>query len=110
MLFILLAHLTDAGQRRMLDDSDYFARECIEVEVPGAQLLACYAVLGQYDFMLMAEAKNAETAARLSLELGAKADIHIETLPAISTHLLAEPWESELLPFFSEIDEPVGPD
>ena len=105
MLYILLARLSDAGQRRMLEDPDFFTRVFTEIEVPGTQLLARYAVLGQYDFVLMAEANDVETAARLSLELGARADIHIETLSAVSTHLHAEPSTEEMLSATAEADE-----
>jgi uncharacterized protein with GYD domain len=93
MLYILLARLTDAGQQRMVQDADTFTNVCNEVSVQGAQLLARYAVLGQYDYVLMAEANDAEVMARLSLELGARAGIHIESLQAVTVGFLAEPWE-----------------
>ena len=39
-------------------------------------------MLGRYDFVVMAEAEDNEAVARLSLEIGVKAGLHIETLPA----------------------------
>lgn len=89
-LYILLAKLTDEGQRRMRRDRDMFLRTTGEVEVSGVQLLGRYAVLGQYDFVLMAEAVDIDSMARLSVELGARLGMHIETLPATSTGVFAD--------------------
>ena len=105
-MYILLARLTDAGHQRMLDNPDLFSQVSSEVKVPGTQLLARYAVLGQYDFVLMAEANTVETMARLSLELGARLGIHIETLPALSAGVLAEQWDESIMRIFSSLEEP----
>lgn len=91
MLYILLARLSDDGQKKMLDNPDLFNSVCAELDVPGTKLLARYGVLGEYDFILIAEAKNNESIARLSLSLGARAGLHIETLPAITANFLEMP-------------------
>ena len=91
MLYILLARLSDDGQKRMLDNPDLFNSVCSQLDVPGTQLLARYGVLGEYDFILIAEATNNESIARLSLSLGARAGLHIETLPAIIANFLEMP-------------------
>ena len=74
MLFILLATLTDAGLDATVSEPDLFASACAELEVPGVRLLARYATLEVYDFVAVAEAK-----------------VHIESLHAVSAHLLAKP-------------------
>jgi uncharacterized protein with GYD domain len=51
--------------------------------LPGAEILGQYAVLGRYDFVMMVEADDNDAAARLSLELGMRTGLHLETLPAI---------------------------
>jgi hypothetical protein len=58
----------------------------------------------------MAEARDDESVARLSMELGARAHIHLETLPTIAVGLLAEPSEPDLMPEFSSAWEPCTPD
>ena len=108
MIYFLLARLSGQGQQAMRDNPEILNDVCREVSVPGTQLLARYAVLGQYDFVLMAEAKDPLSVARLSVELGARARIHIETLPAISIGLLAEPSEEGLLPMVNVIEDPTG--
>ena len=90
----------------MTFNTSSFINVCNEVSVPGGQLLARYAVLGQYDYVLMAEASDAEVMARLSLELGARAGIHIESLTAVSVGFLAEPWEPAAMPAVTAKEEP----
>ncbi len=91
MLYILLTRLSDDGQKKMLENPDLFNNVCSDLNVPGTQLLARYGVLGEYDFVLIAEAANNESIARLSLSLGARAGLHIETLPAITANFLEMP-------------------
>ena len=60
MLFFLLANLTDDGLQACVENPDYFAEACDSIDVPGAKLLARYATLGQYDFVVMVEADTAQ--------------------------------------------------
>ncbi len=62
-------------------------REC---DCPGAEIMGQYAVLGKYDFVMLAEADDNESAARLSLELGVRVGLHVETLPAMAIGVLSE--------------------
>ena len=55
MLFFLLANLTDDGLQACVENPDAFADACDSVRVPGAQLLARYATLGQYDFVVSSD-------------------------------------------------------
>ena len=91
MLSILFGTITDAGLDAAVSGSDLFASACAELEAPPVRLLTRYATLGPYDFVAVAEARNAESKTRLSVELGSKAKVHIEPLHAVSAHLLAEP-------------------
>ena len=90
MLFILLARLTDDGLQEYLEKPDTFADACSSVDVPGTQLLARYATLGQYDFVVLAEADGAQQMSRLSVVLGAKAYVHIESMQATGAQLMAD--------------------
>src|SRR5262245_56200990 len=103
MLYILLARLSDEGQKRMVDNPDLFNSVCSDLNVPGTQLLARYGVLGEYDFVVIAEATDPECIARLSMNLGARAGLHIETLSAISANFLAMPWDDSLKNEFSSL-------
>lgn len=54
-----------------------------QLEVEGVQCLGTYGVLGRYDFVTIIEAPDNDAVARFSLELGVRAGVHIETLPAV---------------------------
>src|SRR2546426_12615194 len=54
-----------------------------EIEALGARVVAQYATLGRYDFVNIVEAKDNETIARVSVGLGARGTVQIETLTAI---------------------------
>jgi len=46
----------------------------------GAELKAFYMAMGQYDMVVIAEAPNDETAAKLALALGSRGAVRTETL------------------------------
>jgi uncharacterized protein with GYD domain len=81
--YILLITLTPEGQVKALDDPDYLLKQDDLIDVPGVATLGCYAVLGPYDFVMMAEADDNEQVAKFSLELGVRAGVHVTTLPAV---------------------------
>ena len=81
--YILLMTLTPDGQIKALADPDYLLKQDDEIDVPGVATLGCYAVLGAYDFVMMAEADDNEQVAKFSLELGVRAGVHVTTLPAV---------------------------
>ena len=96
MLFFLLANLTDDGLQACVENPDAFAEACDSISVPGARLLTRYATLGQYDFVVLVEADTAQTMSRLSVVLGANAHVHVESMQAITAHLMSER-EEELI-------------
>jgi uncharacterized protein with GYD domain len=53
------------------------------VEAMGVKVLAQYAVLGQYDFINILEAKNNEAIAKVATELGSRGTLQTMTLAAM---------------------------
>jgi len=51
-------------------------------EAMGAKILAFYLVMGQYDAVVVTEAPDDETAAKLALSIGSQGAIRTETLRA----------------------------
>ena len=82
-LYFLLGSLTHDGQRMLHGNSNLIGERTRELKIPGAEFLGQYAVLGRYDFVMMVEADDNDAVARLSLELGMRTGLHLETLPAI---------------------------
>ena len=72
------------------DNPDLLMDAVRECDCPGAEIMGQYAVLGKYDFVMLAEAEDNESAARLSLELGVRVGLHVETLPAMAIGVLSE--------------------
>ena len=80
--------MTAAGQSMMHENHNLVIESTREIDVEGAEILGQYAVLGKYDFMMMVEASDNDAVARLSLEIGVKCGLHIESLPAIAIGFL----------------------
>lgn len=89
-LYFLLGTLTAEGQRMLHTNPRLVIEAVQEVRKRGAAILGQYGVLGEYDFVMMAEADDNEAVAQLSLEIGVRAGLHMETLPAIPISILAE--------------------
>ena len=89
-LYFLMGTTTDRGQRLLMENSDLMVDAVRECDCEGAEVLGQYAVLGRYDFVMLAEADDNDAVARLSLELGVRVGLHIETLPAIALRVPSE--------------------
>lgn len=100
--------LTQAGRARMVDDPYSLLRAEDETNVPGVQPFGLYGVLGDYDFVSLVEAPDNESVARFSLELGARAGAHIETLPAVPIALLSQRTGDERQAVPDVVPEPNG--
>ena len=71
-LYFLLGTLTFSGQTMVHRDPDLVVNTTREINVDGAMILGQYAVLGRYDFVMMADAVDNDTVARLSVEIGVR--------------------------------------
>jgi uncharacterized protein with GYD domain len=103
-LYFLLATLNETGQRMLLHNSDQMMETIRDCHCQGAQILGQYAVLGKYDYIIMAEADDNEAVGRLALEIGVKAGLNTETLPAMAIGGLMEnrPDDDEMDTEFAE--------
>ena len=92
-LYFLMGNITENGQRRLRDNPDLVVESVRDCDCEGAEILTQYAVLGRFDFVMLAEAEDNDAVARLSLEMSYRVGMHIETLPAIALGQLADPIE-----------------
>ena len=83
-LYFLLGTLNESGQQMLQRDPDLMCESIKECNFKGAHILGQYAVLGKYDYVMMAEADDNEAVGRLALEIGVKVGLHTETLPAMA--------------------------
>ncbi len=80
--YIALSNLTDQGIRNMKDLSRRLQNAEQTFEQMGAQLREVYMVMGQYDYIVVAEAPDDETMARVSLTIGGQGNVRTQTFRA----------------------------
>jgi uncharacterized protein with GYD domain len=95
-LYFLLGTLTEEGQKMLNTNPNLMVDVVGSYNCDGAGIMSQYAVLGKYDFVMLAEAADNEAVARLSLEIGVRAGLHIETLPALPIGVVGEKGPDQL--------------
>jgi len=81
--YILLSTLSESGRQTVRERPGRIKEVNKELQGMGVKVIAQYAVLGPYDFVNIVEAKDNETIARASVELGARGTVSIMTMAAI---------------------------
>ena len=81
--YIMLSKLTEDGARTLKKKPNRLQEVNKEVEGMGAKIQSQFAVLGPYDFVTVIEAPDNETMARISVEMGSRGSVQVETLASI---------------------------
>jgi uncharacterized protein with GYD domain len=82
--YILLSRLSTQGVQTLKANPDRLREVNKDVEELGARVLHQWATLGEWDFVNIVEAPDAQTIARVSIALGARGSTRIVTLPALT--------------------------
>lgn len=82
-VYLLLSKLTTEGRKTIKERPGRIFEVNKEIENFGARVVAQYALLGPYDFVTILEAPDAETVAKVSVELSSRGTVEINSLPAI---------------------------
>ena len=80
--YISLANLTDQGVRTMKDLAGRLQNAEQTFSQMGAQLRDVYLMLGQYDYVVIADAPDDETIARISLAIAGQGNMRTQTFRA----------------------------
>jgi uncharacterized protein with GYD domain len=88
-LFIMLTNLTSDGVKTLKNNPARVGEVNKEVEQLGVKVLSQWATLGQYDFVSVVEAPDAQTMAKVSVELGSRGTTSNQTLSAITAEEFA---------------------
>ena len=83
-IYVMLTTLTDEGRKTVKSNPERIKEVNKEVESMGVEILAQYALLGQYDFLNSIEAPNNEVISRVAVELGSRGTLQTLTLAAIN--------------------------
>jgi uncharacterized protein with GYD domain len=81
--YIMMCTLTTEGVQTVKNNPQRIGEVNREVEQLGANVIAQWATLGEFDFITVLEAPDEGTMARVSLELGSRGTGRYETLTAI---------------------------
>jgi uncharacterized protein with GYD domain len=81
--YVLLTRVSAAGIKTLQSNPQRIKEVNAQIEAQGAKVIAQYATLGRYDFVNIVEARDIETIARVSVNLGARGTVQIETLSAM---------------------------
>lgn len=82
--YILLSSLNPGGLETLKERPDRLREVNEEIERMGCKVVAQYAVLGPFDFVTIIEAPDTKVVAKLSVNMGARGTVRIQTLSAIS--------------------------
>jgi uncharacterized protein with GYD domain len=82
--YILLSRLSTQGVQTLKANPDRLREVNKDVEELGARVLHQWATLGEWDFVNIVEAPDAQTIARVSVSLGARGSTRLVTLPALT--------------------------
>lgn len=80
--YIALTNITDQGIRNMKDLSRRLQNADQTFTQMGAQLREVYLVMGQYDYIVVAEAPDDETMARIALAVAGQGNVRTQTMRA----------------------------
>ncbi len=81
--FLMLSTLGPDGSARLRENPERLKEVNRDVESMGVQVLAQYAVLGQWDFVNILEAPDEVTMARVATTLAARGTLKTLTMPLI---------------------------
>ncbi len=83
-IFVALGTATEAGRSRTLEGlAERHQRAVARVEDAGARMIASYALLGPFDYLVLLEAPDIETVARVLIREAARGNVHYEIHPAL---------------------------
>lgn len=89
-IYISLMNLTEQGIKDIKNAPQRLQESVKGLEAMGSKLLAFYTVMGEYDYVAIAEAPNDEIAMTFLLGLGAAGNVRTKTLKAFTTEQFAE--------------------
>ena len=82
--YVTLLRYTQKGIEQIKDGPARLELAKEAARSAGGEVKAFYLVLGQYDAVVISEARDDETVARLALAAGARGFVHTETLRAFT--------------------------
>ena len=83
-VYVALSKLTEEGSRTIKKNPERIKEVNRDIEAMGVKVISQYALLGQYDFINIMEAPDNDTIVRMSVEIGSRGSVQLQTMPAVS--------------------------
>lgn len=83
-VFVMMTKLTDEGRKTLKKNPERIHEVNEEIQKMGIRILNQYAILGDYDFVNILEAKDNNAITKLSVEMGSRGTVQPLTFPAIA--------------------------
>ncbi|KXB09136.1 GYD domain superfamily [candidate division MSBL1 archaeon SCGC-AAA833F18] len=81
--YVVLSRLTSEGRKTIKTNPDRIKEVNKELEEMGAEIVDQYAVFGRYDFVNILKVSDIQTMAKISVEMGSRGSVQLETLRAL---------------------------
>lgn len=82
-VYVALSRLTEEGSKTIKNNPERIKEVNKDIEAMGVKVLDQYALLGQYDFVNILEAPDNDTIVRMSVEIGSRGSVQLQTMPAV---------------------------
>ncbi|MEK7816870.1 MAG: GYD domain-containing protein [Actinomycetota bacterium] len=82
-VYVALSRLTEEGSKTIKNNPERIKEVNRDIEAMGIKVLDQYALLGQYDFVNILEAPDNDTIVRMSVEIGSRGSVQLQTMPAV---------------------------
>ncbi len=82
-VYVVLSRLTDEGRKTLKTKPERLKEVNEEISSMGATVLHQFALLGEYDFLNILEAKDNATISKIMVDLGSRGTLETNTLSAI---------------------------
>lgn len=89
-VYVALSKLTEEGSKTIKNKPERIREVNKDVEAMGVKILSQYALLGQYDFINILEAPDNDSIVRMSVEIGSRGSVQMQTMPAVSIDQLID--------------------
>lgn len=82
--FVILGNFTEQGAKDVKNTRSRVEATKEAMRDAGGRMIFYYMTLGEYDFVVVAELPDAETAARLMMTVGAQGNVRTQTMQAFT--------------------------
>jgi uncharacterized protein with GYD domain len=82
-IYVALSNLTEEGSKTIKEKPERIKEVNSDIEAMGIKIISQFALLGQYDFVTILEAPDNDSIVKMSVEIGSRGSVQLQTLPAM---------------------------